>query len=233
MIVIVGGMIRSGSTFSFNIVRELLVSRGGVAQIAIDSINEAMANAGDEPNLIIKSHAPDALSSRLIEKGALRCVCTFRKPEDAIASWMRTFSFDLDKSVEIMKNWLSWHRRISPYALNISYDAIDRQPLQTILEIQRHILGRPQLIDAVRLWRKYDKRRLKKIYDGLEESEDTRNIGFSYYDDQTFFHRNHISSIDSKPAHLDLSQRQIAAIRGELAEFVNGTGNYVPRNLRD
>ena len=40
---------------------------------------------------------------------------------------------------------------------------------------------------------KYNRSSLKAKYDALINDEDTIDIGFSYYDKETFFHRRHIS----------------------------------------
>jgi hypothetical protein len=226
MIVIVGGMFRSGSTFSFNIARELLASRGGVAVAAVNSLEEAVAGHSGYENLVIKTHAPDLQVTGLIARKELPCICTYRNPEDAIASWMKIFGFNLDESVTAIKGWLKWHQQILPYVLNISYETIDRRPLRAILEIQTYLVGWPRFLEAVRLWRKYSKTRLKEKYDRLKEGDNTKDIGFSYYDDETFFHRRHISSVASNSADAELSSEQLAFIRTQLKEFVDPDGNY-------
>lgn len=226
MIVVIGGMYRSGSTYTFNIVRELLSVRGGAHVAAVDSLDKAFAEPSDKKHLVIKSHAPDFLCTRLIERGVLPCVCTFRKPEDAVASYVKAFGFDLESAVSVIRDWLKWHQTVSPYVLNISYETIDRHPLRAILGIQTYLLGRPRLVEALRLQQKYDKRRVKDTYDNLQEGDTTKNIGFSYYDEQTFFHRRHIASLDSTRADGELNSEDLAMIHAQLKDFIDSNGHY-------
>jgi len=224
MIVIIGGMHRSGSTFTFNIAREILANQGGVSIATADSLERGLASDDSVRNLIIKTHNPEPLITSLIKKEAFYCICTIRKPEDAVASWMRTFEHDFETSIAIIKSWLEWYRLVFNHVLQIDYETIDLYPLFAILRIQKYLVGRINLIDAIKLRRKYDKKRLKRHYDALKEAEGTINMGFSYYDSETFLHRRHISSIKSRPAQADLTYEQILFIREHLNGFVDQEG---------
>lgn len=219
MVVIIGGMHRSGSTFSFNIAREILAKQGGVSVVTSDSLDVALASDSSTGNLIIKAHYPDPSMTGLIRKKVFYCICTTRKPEDAVASWMRTFNRDFESSVTVIGNWLEWYRRVSNYVLQINYETVDLHPLYAILKIQKYLLGRRNLVDAIRLWRKYNKKRLKKFCDALEENDSTRKTVFGYCDRETLFHKRHISSIKSRPAQADLTYEQILHIRDHLKTF--------------
>lgn len=227
MIVLVAGMYRSGSTFSFNVVRELLAARGGVLGHAVDSLGPALFSP-DHAHLILKSHAPDEFCTELVRLGAIRCVCTYRKPEDSIASWMRAFDFGLDDSIHRLRSWLVWHQRMAPYCLNVEYEQLDSRPFLAVLRVQHWLLGRYAPIAAWRLRCRYDKRRLKHEYDELENSGDVSDIGFSYYDRETFFHRRHISSVRSAVAGDLLTKPDVQRIRDELASYVDADGRYRP-----
>jgi len=225
VIVVIGGMYRSGSTFSFNVVRELLASDGPVMTRASDSILPCAPENGAK-HLIVKSHAPDALCDDMIRLGAVRCICTFRRPEDAIASWMHAFGHDLAATIELMRGWLSWHARAAAHCLNVRYDDIDRRPLRVILHIERWLLGGVRPLAALRLRRAYDKRKLMDAYGRLERSAAVRDIGFSYYDPTTFFHRHHVSSAKSRRASEVLAEEDVLRIRSALASYVDANGDY-------
>ena len=227
MIVVVGGMYRSGSTFSFNVVRELLARDGPVMTRASDSLLPCPPENGAK-HLILKSHAPDALCDDMIRLGAVRCVCTYRRPEDAVASWMHSFGHDLAATIELMRAWLAWHARAARHCLNIGYDDIDRRPLRVILAIQRWLVGGVRPIAALRLRRTYDKRKLMDTYARLERSAAVRDIGFSYYDPTTFFHRRHVSSATSRRASEVLASDDVLRIRSALASYVDANGDYRP-----
>lgn len=227
MIVIVAGMYRSGSTFSFNIVRELLLVRGGATVFSSNSLDVAALYNAQSANVVLKSHAPDELCTALIRLGAIDCVCTYRKPEDAIASWMHAFGYGIEESLTSMLQWIKWHRSVSQYALNIRYEDLAKTPRDVIQEIQRRVLKGGELSEAQALSEKYDRRRLKTKYDELQQSDETINIGASYYDAATFFHRRHITYMRDRAAEEVMTKDTIYRIRHELQGFVDNAGNYI------
>ena len=228
MIVVVAGMYRSGSTFSFNIVREILDARGGATSFSSDSLDSAFLGTVRTTHVVLKSHTPDNSCIERIRSGTALCICTYRKPEHAIASWSTAFGVDIDKSLDIVRQWLTRHRSIAMHAMNVNYENLDAAPLDVILDIQRYMLQVCDLQEAVRLRNKYDKEKIKNEYDCLQESERTTNIGFSYYDTTTFFHRRHVTSLGARAAHERMSDADIARIRYALRDFVDAHGDYKP-----
>jgi len=227
MQVAIAGMIRSGSTFSFNVVRETLSRRGQVKTHAANSL-DSLPRAGSPVHSILKSHAPDPACTNLIRKGTVRCICTYRKPEDAIASWMQTFDFTLDQSIADMRTWLEWHRGIAPQCLNLRFHELDRHPLLTILRIQGWLLGACVRAEAEEIERRYARAAVKERFDGLEPDAGVVDIGFSYFDPVTLFHRRHIVAERSTAAVDTLHPDEIARIRRELASYLDAHGEYTP-----
>jgi len=217
MIVVVGGMIRSGSTFSFNIVRETLALRGSVEFASANSIDNSILTRAGNQHFVLKTHAPDEDILKQIKSGELACICTFRRPEEAIASWMRTFGFSLEHGIDSMTTWFSWYVTVAGQVLTIDHQLIERQPRLAIKKIIEYIdtEAESEYIDT--LEEKYNKSSLKAKYDALANNEDSVDIGFSYYDKETFFHRRHISSNAPDP---ELSPFQIDQVRRELREYL-------------
>jgi len=181
MIVIVGGMPRSGSTFSFNIVREALAATGSVFSMATDNLSAALSGMSGEGHIVIKSHMPDEDITKLILAGAAPCVCTYRKPEEAVASWVRVFGYEVSQAAALMERWLQWHRVVAKKSLNLPFSLIEATPLTLILRIQRLVSGRARPFAAVTLRRRYGKQVVREQTAQLQGSETTINIGFSYY----------------------------------------------------
>jgi len=228
MIVIIAGMQRSGSTFTFNVVRELLSARESTAIRTTDSLTEALLKSEGKVNLITKTHSPDDLTNQLLQKGSLKCICTLRKPEDAIASWINTFGFSFDDAITTYKKWFIWHHTASKYTLNIEFDEVNKYPLVAIWKISNYLLKTCNIIELVRIWWKFRK---KAVYSMTKELTNdpvtTTDIGLSNYDKNTFFHRRHISSLETRPATTYLNQDQIRYIRSELCNFVDENGNIL------
>jgi hypothetical protein len=226
MIVIIAGMQRSGSTFTFNVVRELLEKRGGTAIIATNSMHEALALKGGRPNLVVKTHAPDQDMIGLIRSKSIVSICSIRKPEDAIASWIRAFGFSLESSISTFREWLKLYVSISNDALRVDFQEIEENPVSTIYIICNHCGLKINIFEAWKIWWHY--RKSVVFRKSTKMTKDTRGIvdvGYSYYDDTTFFHRRHVSALKKSNASETLSKEQINYIRSELKEFIDKAGN--------
>jgi len=227
MILIIAGMQRSASTFSFNVAREILNARGGVSCLATNSLKELLEIPSETEHFVIKTHAPDLGTNKLLEEGKLLCICTIRKPEDAIYSWMTAFNSPLEETIKLYVEWLRWHHGVSNRLLNISYSEIDTKPLFVILKIGQYLVRDFGLGEAAKIWWKYRKSLVYKTVQQLEPVEGkTVDIGFSYYDKNTFFHRRHVSTLKSVTAESALSQKDLDKIRYTLRDFVDEDGDY-------
>lgn len=226
MIVVIAGMYRSGSTFSFNIARESLV--GAVDVLSDNSVTEAQVARSQGRNLLVKAHLPDSGLMAMIGDGRAACICTYRKPEEAVASWMDAFGFSFEESVNTIHDWLIWHSSFNVPVLNIAYETIEDRPIRAILLIQRYLIGHIDKQQARRLRLEYDKARVKKEYDSLSESDETVNIGISHYNATTFFHRRHVSSVSKREISKTLNSTQIANVRQQLGKYVDAEGMYTP-----
>jgi len=226
MIVVISGMYRSGSTFSFNIVREIISYRGNVSAVYNDLLSNSLAASAEFEQLIIKCHSPDEIITGLISKKVFPCICTIRKPEDAIVSLMKAFGFEIDYGIDLVKAWLEWHQNVRDRVLNISYEQIDTDRLAAILKIQQYLNGSQDIDQARMLSEKYEKGKLKNQLDVLVRGNDTTDTGSSYYDNLTYFHRRHISSLVSISGIAQLSNVQIERIRHQLGRFIDDDGAY-------
>ncbi len=226
MIIVIAGMYRSGSTFSFNIAREIM--GGDVDVVAANSVSEEELARAHGRNLVIKAHLPDpALQAKITAKTAL-CICTYRKPEEAVASWMETFGFNFDESVGAIRAWLAWHKTAQLPMLNIAYEIIEDRPLRAVLMIQRYLTGHVDRRLARELVLKYSKVHIKNQYDLFTDGAESINIGFSYYHPTTFFHRRHISTIGKRQVLNTLSLEQRHRVRTELADYIDASDEYHP-----
>lgn len=227
--VVIAGMIRSASTFSFNIAREYLKATGPVIITSGNSFPGTLGETNDA-HLLLKSHAPDEGVTSEIISGEAQCICTIRKPEDAVASWMTAFGFSLSDSISAVGAWLSWFEKVHTHVQLVDYREIDRYPVEATSRILNYLSGRADGELASKLASKYDKNTLKQKLDYMPEGTGTTNIGFSYYDNDTFFHRRHISSLVSRVAEVELPKSSISMIRAGLAGYVNSSGDLLVAN---
>jgi hypothetical protein len=225
MIVFLAGMPRSGSTFAFNVARHVLERRGRVYQEPSSDIIGAIDRSGGAEHILLKAHDSGPVCLPLVRLGACRTICTVRRVEDAMASWMEAFDFSEQDSIENMKRWLALYKQVRGAALTISYTQIDRHPWLTAWRIARYLDAKARLHEAISIARRYTKAEVKRRTDNLERGDtNVRDIGFSYYDETTFFHRRHVSSLKSRPAEARLGQAQLERIRAVLSADVAEAG---------
>ncbi len=83
----------------------------------------------------------------------------------------------------------------------------------------------PTIIEAWRSSGRCSKAEVKKRADALpREGPNIKDIGLSWYDTNTFFHRRHVSSLKSRSAEERLSSNQVVRIRAALAEDIAAAG---------
>lgn len=226
MIVFLAGMPRSGSTFSFNVVRELLARRGTVYQEAIDSIGPALAHAGGASHVLIKAHAADASTIERVKTGEIKAICTIRKPEDAIASWMEAFNPDLGETLALFRGWFALYERIREHALIVAYEEVDRNAMHAARAIAHYVCPGAPDTEISPIVTTHSKGAVFERVEKLpKDGPGIQDVGFSHYDTSTFYHRRHVSTLVSRSAHERIGDEVVGKIRADLAAFVDSDGN--------
>lgn len=226
MIVLLAGMPRSGSTFSFNVARELLLKRGSLYQEPHHDVLNVVCRSGRTDHVLIKCHNLDEPSLALARAGAMRIIITVRRVEDAVASWFEAFPAVPEAvAIQIMFDWLTMYRQLRSKALVVPYEQIDRRPLQAVWRIARAICPSARLTEILRISRRLNKAAVMARADALAVNDpNVFDGGFSYYDSATFFHRRHVSRLQSRTAEQRLSEEQLAMIRERLGDAIEAAG---------
>ena len=228
MIIFISGMQRSGSTFTFNVARELLNRRGKVYQEPIPSILSVIERAGNADHILLKAHSVDDVTVRLVQFGAISTICTIRKPEDAIASLIEAFGLNLEEAIEHLRAWFIMFQQIRKHALIVPYDLIDRRPRSAALLVARHICSNASRTEAARIAVRYSKSNVLKMSSTLQKDEPgIQNTVFSYYDAVTFFHRRHVSSLVTRPAVARIGEDAVRSIRQALRAHIDPNGDIL------
>jgi hypothetical protein len=226
MIAFIAGMPRSGSTFTFNIVRSLLERRGSLHQVPVGQILSALEQSDGAEHLVFKGHVADEVTLKLVKLGAIKSVCSVRKPEDAVASWMTTFSFDIEEAISAVEQWILMYQNIRDHALVIPFEAINSDPFAVAHRIAEFILTDVSLGEAEAVCRMFTKEKVQEISRRVANREGKiQDIGFSYYDQETFFHRRHVTSLEEIKADLRITTDQISLIRDRLSVYCDQFGN--------
>lgn len=218
-------MVRSGSTFAFNVARDVLLARGQTYQEASGDVAATLAKAGEAPHILMKAHSVDALTLGLAQRGALRTILTVRRIEDAAASWIDTFSGTEVDTVGHLRSWLALYAKLRDAALVIPYAELDERPWRAAWRIGQYLSPDVSADEALRIARSHSKAAVKQHSDAIvRDGPGIEDIGFSYYDRSTYFHRRHVSSLRSRPAEDRLPAEQLARIRLALAPDIAAAG---------
>ena len=200
MVVLCDGMIRSGSTWSFNVALELARSAEPHRRVfGFYNENPAVLFAACRPrfsNLVIKSHGLHPSAYELCRAGAIQAIYTWRDPYDVVVSSMRMFGRSVDHWIGALRNALrvwSFHRATGSACI-VSYESIIRAPLASVnsiacylgLQVEPQQMG--QIAKATSL---EQLKSFSQQVNDLEQARLIRKDGY-VYDRQTLLHQNHI-----------------------------------------
>jgi Sulfotransferase domain len=144
-LVLCNGMIRSASTWSYNVALQLMRAAAGplvYGDYSEDTRAFLDAAPPSAPYRVLKCHMLDALAREIIGAGRARVIYTCRDLADAAASFMRMFQFDFEHTWLALQGALELYRlhRDSGKALILGYQCVISRPLDAIAEIA-HYLG--------------------------------------------------------------------------------------------
>lgn len=223
MLVFVSGMPRSGSTYSFNVIRRSLSRRGSIASVTSDK--RAQFTSGETTHAIYKAHEADEELVGMLRNGSVKSVCTVRKPESAVLSWLNTFGGESAQVVDtVMLPWMRLYERIAAHSLVIGMEEIESRRLRSTWRIGRYVCADYSPLEWVGDCRELSKRRISSLLDDVEKKK--RKIvdgGWTYYDEETFFHRRHISD----RSKFDTNPDVLANIRERLAPWLDSNGDLI------
>lgn len=200
MVILCDGMVRSGSTWSFNVALQLLRSydRNRKA-FGTYSENPAVLAAAIKPrfsNLVIKTHALDPLSRGLCATGAIKTIYTWRQPYDAVASCVQMFGLSVPDSIAALRNALrvwSFHR-VTNSACIVAYEEIVAEPFAAIERIAAYLGLAIESAQLRGIAEEVSFERVRRYSNSLGELEPSRLAGINgnVFDRATLLHQNHI-----------------------------------------
>jgi hypothetical protein len=226
-------MIRSASTWSFNVCLNLLKSAGhAVVGTHSDSFERTLSEISPLSDLVFKSHELESMSLDYLSKGIAKAVYTHRDPLDAIVSGMKIFGFSFEGMLEQMTISIRTLDQLvaSGTALFVAYEAMMADSVGEINRIARY-LGQP-ITPSVAHWiaTRNGREAMKKVADGFDNLPPERVFSAPAnwaYDRETLLHRNHIG--DSKTGkgieHLDMAQCDV--VHQRFAPSLKRIGRYM------
>ncbi len=149
-VILVTGVMRSGSTWAFIVCRvlaEIAASHFGLKSFATyledDELRELLESSIDHPNTVavIKSHSTPPLAVYHVGEGCAKNVCTLRDPRDCVAS-RRLFKPDESLSTATMRVKATWEdaMRFGDDTLWVPYDRLMGDPVMVVQAIANYLL---------------------------------------------------------------------------------------------
>lgn len=228
MVVLCDGMVRSGSTWAFNVVLRLLQLSASDWKIfhAYAAEPGPLLPALDPTysHALIKTHVLDDLARNMCRSGEIRSVYTWRDPYDAIASCIK-FGVTFENSVGAVQNALdvwSFHESTKSACI-IPYPSIVREPERAIRQIIVYLdltIGQEQLERVAHETSLESMRQACKNVGNLDSARVVRD-GHYTFDRETLLHQNHIQdgTIGYGAGVLAEEQRETVASMLEAARF--------------
>jgi hypothetical protein len=238
MIILCTGLLRSGSTWSFNVCRQLFrqTYKDGSVKLAIGyadgvPLDELIrANQDDsERILIVKSHFPGAYAVDQIESGQLPNICTLRDPRDSFVSLN---SYDEMTFDEIKDYVLKNLRYIDKYerkdkSLFIDFEDMMANSLAAVGRIADYLKLNlsEEIILEVDEQTNIDSAR--KTMNGLSDrdgSDSVHKVRSHLVDNLTFIHEKHVQSAKSGRWKTELSQDEQRRVNEAFAPWLLSMG---------
>ncbi len=221
MLVICDGMVRSASTWSFNVAMGLLrrstersrVYGGYDEDLAhfLESIPPAATHA------VLKCHALDRVGRGLARTGAIQVIFTWRNIADAVVSFMTMFGHDFEHSLSVIGSALELYRfhRESGNAVILGYAEITAHPANAIRRIAAYLglVEDPKTIAEVAQETSFE--RMREKVEELDTVTDERRLirrDRYVYDRETLLNLHHIRDGSSGYGCRILSADQLARI---------------------
>jgi hypothetical protein len=202
-IILCSGMMRSASTWSFNVCRLLASEISTTLKVTFKSVSPKyeeldnyLRDRAKEGILVIKSHFQTDLAIKLIHTNMIKNVCTIRDPRDCVASRQLFEKESFERSVYLIETCLFYVGLFqrSNNTLYIRYEEMVGNPYEYIKLIS-HYLGFPIDETLVReIDNQTNKSKIKMISDTLKTKphETLLRVDSHVVDPVTQIHENHI-----------------------------------------
>ena len=243
---ICNGVIRSGSTWSFNVCREVYrelgLSRGlksSSAYLDHQPLEQFVAlqwPAMRDAATVIKAHSIGVNAMTAIRKGLVKGVCTYRDPRDCIASDLAFMDYPLEISIKRISGTLTPLRvyQTTPHILLVRYEDMMRDRLGQIRRIARHLGVQLDEMAVQRIDSKTNMESSQRICGELKHrpSDALMQVATHRVDPTTHLHENHVNGGTVGRWKSELSVDQAAYITEYFAPWLLQLGYETPASLQ-
>src|ERR1700682_5961800 len=220
-------MIRSGSTWSFNVALEVFRAQNrAVVGTHTDSLRKTLVELGDFPaDLVFKSHDLDDLSMKMLLAGQAKAIYTHRDPLDAIASAMAIFNLRFDEAFELMAASIRTLEQLveARVGLLISYEELMTDPTAGVGRMAQYLAHPLTGLAIQAITDRTGRDKMKQLSDNFDQLPAERVCqapGNWAYDRETLLHRNHIQDSRSGKGCEVLRLEQVRRVHSAFGDVL-------------
>jgi hypothetical protein len=231
VLVLCTGMIRSGSTWSYNVAR-LLLARcaprviGGYADSPVPVF---LQHGLDVDHCVLKCHEPDRAARALVKHRLCRTIYTYREPIDCLSSGA-AIGMPFDAMLKRLRASLELFQfQIETGGVHVIwYDDITGRPRDRVRTIADYLEldAGDEIVDTVAEMLSHENVR-QVIRNQRQSKRQVAGQGGLLWDAQTLFNEKHIRDNPADPAQT-ISATQRAAIAQALPEWTDAGGRLTP-----
>ncbi|MBV8167068.1 MAG: sulfotransferase domain-containing protein [Alphaproteobacteria bacterium] len=226
MLVLCTGMIRSGSTWSFNVVR-LLLGRASphVLSLYTDNPTEILLKQGiNVDHLVIKCHQPNPPGRALIKHRLCRTIYTYREPIECLTSGA-DLGMPFQPTLERLRDSLELFQfQLAAGGVHmVWYDDITSRPRDRVRAIADYLEldASDETVDSVSEMLSYES--VRHVIRAQGKSTKQIDDNGLEWDPKTLFNARHIRDNPSNPATV-INAGQRTAIAKALSAWTDATG---------
>jgi hypothetical protein len=227
MQIICDGMQRSGSTWSFNVVKGLL-QRCRPGEEIYGGYDENIAGffasvPHTARHVVLKCHLLDPVGKAMARSGQAKIIYTWRNLPDALVSFFNMFGGDFEHAFLVLTASLviyRFHVR-GKNALMIGYDELMQQPREAIGRIAAHLGLEPDPAVMAQVAEEQSLEQVRRRVAQLDAVEDERLVRHenTAYDPETILHRRHIRDGSSGYGARALTAEQLGRLEALRQEY--------------
>ena len=227
MLVLCTGMARSGSTWSFNVAKQLLRRVSGSVRAGYaDTVGEALRVHGQTAeHVVVKCHDPDDVGRALIKQGLCRTIYTYREPLDAVLSAVEAFERPFEGAVAVTQASLALMRFQveAGGVLCLWYGDVVGRSREAVAAVADY-LGLALPADAItEVADELSRDNVRRLIKAQGKSATQAVRPDASWDTGTLFSDRHLRDHPSDPATV-FSAAQIAAVVDRLGDVVDAAG---------
>ncbi len=242
---ICNGMIRSGSTWSFNVCRELYQEMamrysGSSQSCYLDCqpleqfVNQRWSN--ESASWVIKAHNLGIAAMTAVRKGLAKGVCTFRDPRDCIASDLAFMHYPLEVSMKRVSATLDPLRMYQcvPHILLVRYESMMTNRQGEIRRIATHLGLMVDDMTVRRIDARTNLENSERVCSNMKHrpAGGLMQIADHLVDPTTHLHQNHINGGTVGRWRYELSEEQGAYVTEFFAPWLVQLGYETPQSLQ-